>query len=71
MPLPDKHPVHVTISMTRSDYAYIKDLIEKTEDSTKTVPVYIRRLVRHYVWSLREEEEVQKSEKYLRELQEE
>ena len=50
---------------------YIKDLIEKTEDSTKTVPVYIRRLVRHYVWSLREEEAVQKSEKYLRELQEE
>ena len=50
MPLPDKHPVHVTISMTRSDYAYIKDLIEKTEDSTKTVPVYIRWYARSMMW---------------------
>lgn len=68
MPLPERNPVRVTISITKSDYAYLKDLIEKTADSSKTVPGYLRRLVRHYVWSLREEEAVQKSENHRREL---
>lgn len=54
MPLPERNPVHVTISITKSAYAYLKDWIEKTADSSKTVPGYLRRLVRHYVWSLRE-----------------
>ncbi len=70
MPLPERHPIRMTISITKSDYAYIKSLIEETEDSVKTVPSYVRRLVRHYVWSLREAETVKKSEAHLRKLQE-
>lgn len=39
MPLPEKHPVRVTISITKSDYAYLKDWIEKQRIPQKQSPV--------------------------------
>jgi len=61
----------LTISLPEEDYRYIEQQIQKNQDTIRTVPGYVRRLVRHYIRSLQIEEEIQQSQKHLKKLQKE
>lgn len=59
----------VAITLTEEEYRFIEDQIWENHDTIRTVPGYIRRLVRHYIWFLRTEAEIQKNQKHLKRLQ--
>ncbi len=69
MPTKESKRVKVTISIPRSDFEYLEKIILQTDDSVKTVSKYVRRLVHYYVWSIRIEDEIRRSEGYLKKLQ--
>ena len=42
----------ITISLPEEDYLYIQQQIEHNQDSVRTVPSYVKRLVHHYLLSM-------------------
>lgn len=59
----------VTITLTEDDYLYIEQQIRTHQDTIRTVPSYVRRLVHHYIMSLKIEENIRESQKRLKKMQ--
>lgn len=59
----------IKVTLPEEDYLYIERQIWKNQDTVRTVPSYVRRLVRHHIHSLRIEEEIQQSQRHLKTLQ--
>ena len=56
----------IRVTLPEEDYLYIERQIWKNQDTVRTVPGYVRRLVRHHIHSLRIEEEIQQSQRHLK-----
>lgn len=69
MPVYKMNRKTIKVTLPEEDYLYIERQIWKNQDTVRTVPGYVRRLVRHHIHSLRIEEEIQQSERHLKELQ--
>jgi len=60
----------ITITLPEEDYHFIENEIWKNQDTIRTVPGYVRRLVRHYIWSLRTEAAIREGENRLKQMRE-
>ena len=58
----------ITISLPEEDYLYIQQQIEHSQDSVRTVPSYVKRLVHHYLLSMQVEERIRENERRTKKL---
>ena len=58
----------ITISLPEEDYLYIQQQIEHNQDSVRTVPSYVKRLVHHYLLSMQVEERIRENERRTKNL---
>jgi len=61
----------ITISLPEEDYRYIEQQIWKHQDTIRTVPGYVKRLVHYYLLSLQIEDQIRENQRHFQKLQKE
>lgn len=58
----------ITISMPEEDYRYIQRQIELHQDTVRTVPGYVKRLVHHHLISMQVAENIRENQRHIKKL---